>query len=95
VVDDGSTDDTAAIVRQFAEQDQRIILIQQLNAGVAAARNCAIRHSHGEFVAPIDSDDIWYPHKIEKQVECFLHASADTGLGRHWKTQPTCAKIGL
>jgi glycosyltransferase involved in cell wall biosynthesis len=84
VVDDGSTDDTAAIVRQFAEQDQRIILIQQLNAGVAAARNCAIRHSHGEFVAPIDSDDIWYPHKIEKQVECFLHASADTGLVYTW-----------
>jgi glycosyltransferase involved in cell wall biosynthesis len=84
VVDDGSTDDTAAIVRQFAEQDQRIILIQQSNTGVAAARNCAIRHSHGEFVAPIDSDDIWYPHKIEKQVECFLHASADTGLVYTW-----------
>jgi len=84
VVDDGSTDDTATIVRQFTEQDQRIILIQQPNAGVAAARNCAIKNSHGEFVAPIDSDDLWYPHKIEKQVERILHASADTGLVYTW-----------
>ena len=84
VVDDGSKDDTAAIVGQFAERDPRIMLIQQANAGVAAARNCAIKHSRGEFVAPIDSDDLWYPHKIEKQVERILHASADTGLVYTW-----------
>ena len=84
VVDDGSKDDTAAIVGQFAERDPRITLIQQPNAGVAAARNCAIKHSRGEFVAPIDSDDLWYPHKIEKQVERILHASADTGLVYTW-----------
>ena len=84
VVDDGSKDDTATIVGQFAERDPRIILSQQPNAGVAAARNCAIKHSRGEFVAPIDSDDLWYPHKIEKQVERILHASADIGLVYTW-----------
>jgi glycosyltransferase involved in cell wall biosynthesis len=84
VVNDGSTDDTAIMVGQFAERDQRVILIQQLNAGVAAARNCAIQNSQGEFVAPIDADDIWYPHKIEKQVERIFSASADIGLVYTW-----------
>ena len=84
VVNDGSTDDTAIMVGQFAERDQRVILIQQLNAGVAAARNCAIQNSQGEFVAPIDADDIWYPHKIEKQVERICSASADIGLVYTW-----------
>jgi glycosyltransferase involved in cell wall biosynthesis len=68
VVDDGSQDETSTIVRQFAARDRRVRLIQQANAGVAAARNCAIQNSQGEFIVPIDADDIWYPQKIDKQV---------------------------
>jgi glycosyltransferase involved in cell wall biosynthesis len=84
VVDDGSTDGTASIVEKFAERDQRVILIQQSNAGVAAARNRALQAAHGEFVAPIDADDIWYPRKIEKQVKRILSAGADVGLVYAW-----------
>ena len=43
--------------------------MQQSNAGVAAARNLAIEKSSGEYIAPIDADDIWYPQNLEKQVE--------------------------
>ncbi|HEY9862115.1 MAG TPA: glycosyltransferase family A protein, partial [Candidatus Obscuribacterales bacterium] len=59
VVDDGSSDRTPEIVHHFAEIDARIILFHQSNAGVAAARNLAIQHAKGEFIAPLDADDIW------------------------------------
>jgi glycosyltransferase involved in cell wall biosynthesis len=61
VVDDGSTDTTAEIVKSFVQKDSRVSLLQQSNAGVAAARNLAIEKSKGEYIAPIDADDIWYP----------------------------------
>jgi glycosyltransferase involved in cell wall biosynthesis len=68
VVDDGSKDDTAAIVERISREDPRILLLRQPNAGVAIARNLAIAHARGEFVAPLDADDIWHPRKIEKQI---------------------------
>jgi glycosyltransferase involved in cell wall biosynthesis len=84
VVDDGSKDETPTIVRQFAARDVRVRLIQQANAGVAVARNCAIQNSHGEFIAPIDADDIWYLQKIEKQVQCLMQADSKVGLVYCW-----------
>jgi glycosyltransferase involved in cell wall biosynthesis len=68
VVDDGSNDHTAAIVERVAREDPRIILLRQPNEGVATARNLAIAHAYGEFIAPLDADDIWHPRKIEKQI---------------------------
>lgn len=84
VVDDGSQDRTAELVASIAQRDQRVILLQQSNAGVAAARNLAIEKSNGEYIAPIDADDIWYPSKIEKQVECILQAEPCVGLVYAW-----------
>ena len=84
VVDDGSQDRTAEIVRSIAAQNQRVILLQQPNSGVAAARNLAIQNSKGEFIAPIDADDIWYPQNIEKQVQCMLESDASVGLVYAW-----------
>lgn len=80
VVDDGSQDNTAEIVRRIALEDKRIILLCQENQGVAAARNLAIQHSRGEFIAPLDSDDIWYPLKLEKQVEYMLESDSQVGI---------------
>jgi glycosyltransferase involved in cell wall biosynthesis len=84
VVDDGSSDKTAEIVKSFAQKDSRISLLQQSNAGVAAARNLAIEKSRGEYIAPIDADDIWYPQNLEKQVEYLIKSSASVGVVYSW-----------
>ena len=84
VIDDGSQDQTAEIVRSVAQQDGRIILLQQPNSGVAAARNFGIQKAQGELIAPIDADDIWYPENLEKQLQCFLQAEPSVGLVYGW-----------
>lgn len=70
VVDDGSTDNTADVVRSFGSA---VTLLQQQNAGVAAARNHAIRHASGEYIAFLDADDLWHPRKLEMQVGHLRH----------------------
>ncbi|MGJ5628760.1 glycosyltransferase family 2 protein [Nostoc sp. CALU 1950] len=84
VVNDGSQDRTGEIVRVIAEKDKRVILLEQQNAGVAAARNLAIKKSQGEFIAPIDADDIWYPENLKKQVQCLLNSDNNVGLVYSW-----------
>jgi CTP:molybdopterin cytidylyltransferase MocA len=66
VVNDGSTDDSAAVIASFGD---RVVAIRQANAGVAAARNAGLRAARGEFVAFLDQDDWWLPEKIERQME--------------------------
>jgi glycosyltransferase involved in cell wall biosynthesis len=66
VVDDGSTDHTVEKVREAA--DSRVQVITQANAGVSCARNRGIQASSGAYVAFLDSDDTWLPHKITTQV---------------------------
>jgi len=68
VVNDGSTDGTAAAVRAFGNQ---VRLVDQANAGVAGARNAGVRVATGELVAFIDGDDLWDTHKLAIQVEAF------------------------
>lgn len=84
VVDDGSQDQTAEIVRRIAQQDERVTLLQQPNAGVAAARNLGIHHAKGEFIAPIDADDLWYPDNARRQVNCLMQSGAEVGLVYSW-----------
>ncbi|WP_017318947.1 glycosyltransferase family 2 protein [Mastigocladopsis repens] len=84
VVDDGSRDKTPEIVKSFAQSDRRVILLQQSNKGVAAARNLAIENARGEYIAPIDADDIWYPLKLERQMQCMLQAESSVGLIYCW-----------
>ncbi len=65
VVDDGSTDNTVATLASFGPA---IRVIRQENAGPAAARNAGVRISRGDIVTFLDSDDVWLPSKIERQV---------------------------
>jgi GT2 family glycosyltransferase len=65
VVDDGSLDDTRAVVESYGP---RVRYFYQENAGVTAARNHAMRRARGEFLAFLDSDDLWKPWRIESQV---------------------------
>src|ERR1035441_1356726 len=71
IVDDGSKDDTAATISSKYGDDPRVRYIYQSNTGVTGARNKGIRASGGDYVAFLDSDDIWKPWKLETQVACF------------------------
>ncbi len=65
VVDDGSHDDTAKVLQSYAD---KISLIVQDNLGVSAARNRGIKAATSEWIAFLDSDDIWYPQKLAQQI---------------------------
>jgi glycosyltransferase involved in cell wall biosynthesis len=85
IADDGSTDDTAAIARAYAATDARVRLLQQPNAGIAAARNRAVRESTGEFLAILDSDDLWEPGYLAAQLAIFVnHPDVDIVTGNGW-----------
>jgi hypothetical protein len=63
VIDDGSTDDGAAVVQKFS--DPRVKLHRQLNAGVSAARNAALMLARSDLVAFLDADDLWRPQHLQ------------------------------
>ena len=69
IADDCSTDKTAAVVESYVEKDPRIKLIRQpRNGGPALARQAAIEQAQGRFIAFLDSDDLWLPPKLERQI---------------------------
>ena len=68
VVNDGSTDGTSDILREYSGQ---VIVIEQENRGQGAAINRAVANSTGELIAFLDCDDCWDPRKLERQVEVF------------------------
>lgn len=69
IADDCSTDQTPALIEELSAADRRIKLIRQAkNGGPALARQAAIHHASGRFLAFLDSDDLWLPTKLEKQI---------------------------
>lgn len=69
IVDDQSTDNTPKVVDEFATQDDRIRYIElEKNSGVAVARNRGIEEARGNYIAFLDSDDLWKKDKLEKQI---------------------------
>ena len=68
IIDDGSTDQTAAIVRKFQQTDSRISYYYQCNTKQAAARNNGVAKAKGEWIAYLDADDLWLKNKLEKQL---------------------------
>ncbi|MES2315494.1 MAG: glycosyltransferase [Patescibacteria group bacterium] len=67
VVNDGSIDNSADIIKAFADKDSRINLINQVNKGLSGARNTGMAQAKGEYIAIIDSDDLMLPNKIASQ----------------------------
>ena len=73
IIDDCSTDGSYEIAQEYAIKDNRIKVIRnEKNCGAAISRNKAIEIAQGEFVAFLDSDDLWFPFKLEKQI-FFMH----------------------
>ncbi len=70
IVDDCSKDNTLSIARSLSETDDRIKVYQNSkNSGVAATRNFALEKANGKYIAFLDSDDLWLPEKLEKQID--------------------------
>ena len=95
IVNDGSTDETEAVGESLAQGDARIRYIGQANQGLSATRNRAIRMARGAFVAFLDDDDRWEPHKLERQLAVLEH---DPGVGlvtcRAWIINETGKVVG-
>lgn len=69
IVDDKSKDDSVNLIKQYVEDNPRIQLIcLTQNVGAAEARNIAIKSAKGDYIAFLDSDDVWLPTKLEEQV---------------------------
>jgi glycosyltransferase involved in cell wall biosynthesis len=78
IVDDCSIDDSYEIALEYAEQNNRIKAYRmEKNGGAALARNKAIELSNGDYLAFLDSDDLWYPEKIEKQLQFMIENNCD------------------
>ena len=77
VVDDGSTDGTAAVVKDFVSRDSRVRYIFQENGRLGKARNTGIANARGSLIAFLDSDDLWIDNKLELQVKALVENNAD------------------
>jgi glycosyltransferase involved in cell wall biosynthesis len=73
LVDDGSTDGAGRIARRYAaEHPERVRYLhhpERRNRGMSASRNLGLAHARGEYIGFLDADDVWLPHKLERQVE--------------------------
>src|ERR1700760_2013762 len=82
VCDDGSTDDSVAVIEAFERKDERLRLIRKANGGQASGFNAAFAVSKGEIIALLDSDDLFLPNKVERIVADF-QSHPDAGFGVH------------
>jgi glycosyltransferase involved in cell wall biosynthesis len=84
IVDDGSTDLTSEIAEAFCRKESRASLLRKANGGLSSARNAAIAPSRGEWIAPLDADDIWHPTAVAKLVSAAVSARQRPGLVYCW-----------
>ena len=91
VVENGSQDDTAAVVRRIARDDNRVRLLTMEPRGVSAARNLGIGDARGEWIGFLDADDRWAPEKIERQL---ADADGDLRFSDSWLVDETGTTSG-
>ena len=80
IVNDGSTDHTCAVVDSYRSKlGDKLQYIDQPNGGMSAARNAGMRTARGEFIAMLDADDVWLPHRLARGIQV-LDADPETGM---------------
>lgn len=95
VVDDGSTDDSAAIAADFVDRDRRFRLVQQPNGGLGNARNNGITHATGELLAFVDSDDVLAPRAYELLARALDDTPSDFATGSFRRLDDTGSRPAL
>jgi glycosyltransferase involved in cell wall biosynthesis len=86
-VDNGSADGTSAVIAAAAARDPRVRPLRlELNRGPSGGRNAGLKVARGEFVAPLDADDLWRPDKLEQQLRRFAAAGPQVGVVYSWWT---------
>lgn len=83
IVDDGSKDNSPAIVEEYTKKDKRIQLIRQKNAGSGAARNNGIRRAKGQYICLLDADDTWEKNFLEEQITLIKEKDATLVFSSH------------
>jgi glycosyltransferase involved in cell wall biosynthesis len=71
IVNDGSTDGSREVIASLADREPRIHVLTTVGIGLPSARNLAIRHATGDFIAILDGDDLWAEDKLERQLAAF------------------------
>jgi len=89
IVDDGSTDDTREVVMRYS--DPRIRYFYKANGGLSSARNAGLDEARGEYIAFLDSDDVWHPWKLSAQIEIFSRYGS---VGLVWSDMSTFEVVG-
>ena len=88
LVDDGSPDNCPAMCDVYASQHENIRVFHQENKGLSGARNTGINHAKGEYLAFVDSDDLWSPYFLESLYKALKETDADISQCRweymHW-----------
>lgn len=83
IIDDGSNDGSEIICDNYAKKDDRIKVIHQKNGGLSTARNTGLDNASGEYIAFLDSDDIFHPEAIQRMLDATLKNEADCTICRH------------
>lgn len=94
IVDDCSTDDTESIVASFRENRIRYIKNKK-NSGAAVSRNRALREAKGRWVAFLDSDDVWLPDKLERQIEFMKRNNYDFSYHEYIEISEEGRELGI
>jgi len=96
IVDDSSSDKSLSIIKTFIERDKRIKLIQNIqNMGVAKSRNRAIKEAKGEYIALLDADDVWLPHKLATQISLMQEHNILVSYSTYYTINQESKTIGL
>lgn len=95
IVDDCSTDKSVEIIKNYCDNDARIkLFINEKNSGAAASRNLALREAKGKWIAFLDSDDLWLPEKLEKQIAFMVDNGYDFTFTKYRQIDENSESLG-